>query len=208
MEKIWYLDPKHLFTEHNYYNFFPSKEMSFSEQLNALVRMSIYFSLLIFILRQDTNIFMIPIFVCLFTYFIYTVDTNNKLNETMLLEENNLDKDPNTKELCTKPTENNPFMNVLMNEYTENPKRKKACDINRIDIKRKAQKYFDKRLYRSVSDIFNKEASDRQWVTNPISTIPNDQGGFAEFCWGQSKTCKEGNGNQCYTNQYRWTGID
>lgn len=203
MEKIWFQDIKHLFTEKNYNNFFPTKDMTFAEQLNALLRLAIYFSFLVFVLRQDTNIFMVPIFVGLFTYFIYNVDTDNKVNETMYLDQKNWDKNPNTGDICVKPTENNPFMNILMNEYKDNPERKKACDINRSDIKKKSQKYFDKKLYRSVSDIFNKEASDRQWVTNPITTIPNDQKSFSEWCWGQSRTCKEGNGNQCYTNQYR-----
>jgi hypothetical protein len=203
MEKIWYLDIKHLFTEKNYNHFFPSKDMTFAEQLNALLRLSIYFSLFVFVLRKDSNIFMIPIFVGLFTYFIYSVDTDNKTNETMYLNQQNWDKNPNTEELCVKPTENNPFMNVLMNEYSENPTRKKACDISRSDIKRQSQKFFDKKLYRSVSDIFNKESSDREFITNPITTIPNDAKSFSEWCWGQGRTCKEGNGQKCYSNQFR-----
>jgi hypothetical protein len=121
----------------------------------------------------------------------------------MYLNQQNWDKNPNTEELCVKPTENNPFMNVLMNEYSENPTRKKACDISRSDIKRQSQKFFDKKLYRSVSDIFNKESSDREFITNPISTIPNDAKSFSEWCWGQPKTCKEGSGNRCYANQFR-----
>jgi hypothetical protein len=204
MEKIWFLDFKHLFTETNYNKFFPSKTMTFAEQLNTLVRLSIYFSILVFILRKDSNIFLIPIFVGLFTYFIYNIDTQNKTNEKMHLEEKNLYKNPHNKdEICVKPTQDNPFMNVLMNEYKENPQRKKACDITNTDIKKNAQKFFDKKLYRSVSDVFNKEASDRQWVTNPITTIPNKQMEFAEWCWGQNKTCKQGNGNRCYQNQFR-----
>lgn len=203
MEKIWYLDIKHLFTEKNYNLFFPSKDMTFAEQLNALLRLSIYFSLFVFVLRKDSNIFMIPIFVGLFTYFIYNVDTDNKTNETMYLNQQNWDKSPHTEEICVKPTENNPFMNILMNEYSENPTRKKACDISRSDIKRQSQKFFDKKLYRSVSDIFNKESSDREFITNPITTIPNKQGDFANWLWGQGSTCKQGNGNRCYANQFR-----
>lgn len=204
MESIWFKDPKHLFTEKNYNHFFPSKDMVFSAQLNSLLRLSIYFSILVFILRKDTNIFMIPIFIALFTYFIYNVDTDNKINETMYLDQKNLDKNPLTKEVCVKPTQNNPFMNVLMNDYKDNPERKEACNISRSDIKKKSQKYFDKNLYRSVSDIFNKEASDRQWVTNPVTSIPNNQSAFSEWCWGNQSTCKSGDGNKCYANQYRY----
>ncbi len=203
VEKIWFKDIKHLFTEQNYGKFFPSKEMTFNEQLNSLVRFSIYFSIVVFLLQKDTVIFMIPVFACLFTYFIYTVDTQNKYNEKMYFKEKNLYNDRHDNELCQLPSKENPFMNVLISDYALNPTKKKACDVTRSNIKKQTQKYFDKNLYRSVSDIFNKEASDRQWITNPITTIPNDASSFAQWCWGQGATCKEGNGNKCYSNLYR-----
>jgi hypothetical protein len=94
-------------------------------------------------------------------------------------------------------------MNVLVSDYSINPTRKKACDIRKSNISKQVNEYFNKNLYRSVSDIFNKEASDRQWVTNPVTTIPNDQNDFAEWCYKTKPTCKEGNGNMCYSNTYR-----
>lgn len=203
VEKIWFKDIKHLFTEKNYSNFFPSKEMTFTEQLNSLVRFSIYFSIVVYLLQKDSVIFMIPIFACLFTYFIYTVDNQNKVNEKLYLKDKNLYKDVYENETCQLPSKDNPFMNVLISDYVLNPEKKKACNVTRSNIKKQAQKHFDKNLYRSVSDIFNKEASDRQWITNPVTTIPSKQTEFAEWCWGQGATCKEGNGNRCYANAYR-----
>lgn len=204
MENIWFKDVKHLFTENNFNKFIPSKDMTFAEQLNTLVRLSIYFSILVYILKKDTIIFMIPIFTCVFTYFIYSIDTQNKTNEHMFLDNKNLVKDIHTDEICKKPTENNPFMNVLMNEYVQDPERKQACNISNTAIRNQSQKFFDRKLYRSVGDIFNREASDRQFITNPITTIPNDQQSFGEFLYGKMKnTCKENNGNRCYANTYR-----
>lgn len=202
MDKIWYKDPYHLFTIDNYVKFLPEKGMTFVQQLNSIVRFSIYFSVIIFILQQNINIFMLPIIICIFTYFIYTFDLQKKNNQDSFLQKNNLKKDKFTNEICTAPTQDNPFMNVLMNEYSENPTRKKACNLSNPEIKKQTQKYFDAKLYRNVGDIFSKESSDRQWVTNPITSIPNDQKKFAEWCWGGNKTCKEGNGNQCYTNTF------
>lgn len=203
-EKIWYKNIKKFYTEENYYIIFPSKDMNFAEQLNSILRFSIYFSIIIIIIKQNINILMLPIILALFTYFLYNTDESNKINETMMLNENNLKKNENTKELCQKPTKDNPFMNVLISDYKLNPTRKKACNITHASTKKKVEKYFNDKLYRSTSDIFNKEASDRQWVTNPISTIPNDVKSFAEWCWGQNKTCKEGNGNKCYQNLYKY----
>ena len=33
----------------------------------------------------------------------------------------------------------------------------------------------------------------RQWYANPITRIPNDQGGFADFAYGSMVSGKEGN---------------
>jgi hypothetical protein len=203
MEKIWFKDIKHLFTKENYEKFFPTKDMTFAEQLNAMMRFSIYFAILVFVLRKDSVAFMVPLFVGLFTFVIYTVDTQNKQHETMYLNDKKWYKTPFSGKLCQQPTSQNPFMNVLVSDYVLNPERKPACDVTKTNIKNKTKKFFDKNLYRSVSDIFNKEASDRQWITNPITTIPNDQDGFAQWCYGMNKTCKEGDGNKCYTNAHR-----
>ena len=40
----------------------------------------------------------------------------------------------------------------------------------------------------------------RQFIVNPIRTIPNKQMEFAKWCYGRPKTCKEGNGLQCVAN--------
>lgn len=203
MEQIWYKDPTHFITVDNFKYFFPSKDMNFAQQLNSLLRLSIYFTIIVFTLQKDSVIFMVPIAVAIFTYFLFSVDTQNKTNEKTYFEDRNLKKEAHTDEICQKPTKNNPFMNVLISDYALNPQRPKACNISKSNTKKIAQKYFDTNLYRSVADIFNKEASDRQWVTNPNTKIPNDQTDFAKWCYDLPKTCKEGSGGTCYSNMYR-----
>ena len=202
-EQIWYIDPLGLFTINNYHIFFPSKEMTFVQQLNSFVRLSLYFAVLVFILERNINIFLVPLFIAAFTFFLSTVDTENKTKENLKLEKDNVYKDRYTETVCQKPSQNNPFMNVLMSDYALNPEKKHACNISKSSVKKVAQEYFDKNLYRSVSDVFNKEASDRQWVTNPVTTIPNDADKFSKWCYMTNKTCKEGNGNKCYINSFR-----
>jgi hypothetical protein len=138
-----------------------------------------------------------------FTYFIFKVDTDNKTSEKMYLDSQELFKDKNNEELCSKPTKDNPFMNVLMNEYVQNPTRKPACDISRRDVKKNAKKLFNNNLYRDVDDVFQKNASDRNFYTNPGTTVPNDQDAFLKFLYPLPKTCKEGNEISCYKNSYR-----
>lgn len=183
--------------------FFPSKDMTFAEQLNSLLRFSLYFSIMVFILRKDTNIFFVVLFVAGFTYMISTVDMKNKMRERFYLKQKNLEKDRVTSKLCVKPTKTNPFMNVLISDYVENPERKQACNISNSKTKKLVKKYFDNNLYRDVSDIYDKNASDRSFYTMPVTTLVNDQTEFANYLYGQGKTCKERNGNKCYANMYR-----
>ena len=202
-EKIWYQDIRSFITETNYNKFFPSKDMTFVEQLNSLLRFSLYFSVVIFILRKDTNIFFVPIFMAGFTYLLLSVDTKNKVKERFFIDSKDMTIDKDTKKLCVKPTKDNPFMNVLISDYANNTQRKQACDISKPNVKKKVKQMFSNNLYRDVSDIYDKNASDRNYYTMPSTEIPNNQEAFAKYLYGQGKSCKDGNGNKCYSNLYR-----
>lgn len=203
MEKIWYQDPRNFFMDSNYFQFWPSKDMTFAEQLNCLMRFSIYFALIVLVLKHDPNIIFVPIFMGIFTYYVYMVDTKNKVDEKMLLEAMALSKNERDGTTCIKPTPNNPFMNVLVSDYAKNPKRPSACSLDSQTTRREVKKHFEKNLFRNVDDVFHKNASDRQFYTTPITTIPNDQSAFAKWLYGQGTTCKEGNGDKCFRNMNR-----
>ncbi len=199
-EKIWYKDIKHFITPENYDKFIPTKDMSFVEQMNALLRMGLYFSLIVFLIKHNTSIFFIPLVVAIFTFFFNEV---RKTDKFLSNGDTSLMKNKRDGSVCTGPTKQNPFMNVLMTEYNNNPARPKACDLVDESVKSKAKTHFEYNLYRDVDDIYHKNASDRQFYTTPSSTIPNDANSFAKWCYEAGPTCKEGNGMQCYTNMYR-----
>ena len=203
MEKIWFRDIRNIINETNYDKFFPSSYMSYTEKLNSFVRLSIYFSILVIIIKKEPNILFVPLITMIFTYFLYHNEGKKQKAEEEFFDRMNLYRDENTNELCYRPTPNNPFMNILMNDYTDNPKRNKACNVSQGPIKKKAQRFFNRNLYRDVSDVFQKNASDRNFITMPITTIPNDDGAFKNFLYDIKKTCKEGNGNTCYSNRSR-----
>lgn len=201
-ERIWFQDPAHFITLNNLNKFFPSSQMSFAEQLNAMFRLSIYFSMLIFVIRQDANIFFVAAFMGLFTFLLYSIDTQNKRSENLSFESNNLQKDKITGEVCVKPSKDNPFMNVLLTDYVNQPERPPACNVSSSSIRKQAKIAFDNGLYRDVGDIFSKIASDRQWITNPGTTIPNDREKLTNWLYNMGPTCKEGQGESCYRLQY------
>jgi hypothetical protein len=94
-------------------------------------------------------------------------------------------------------------MNVLMSDYTQDPQRKEACDVSKPKVKKVVKQLFANNLYRDVSDIYDKNASDRNYYTMPSTEIPNNQEAFAQYLYGQGKTCKDGNGIKCHANIYR-----
>jgi hypothetical protein len=208
MDKIWYQDVNSLFATNNIPKFIPTAAMSTTEQLNALVRFSVYFSVIIFAVRHDTRIFFLPIGIGILSYVIHEIMQRQALNQRELFRKFGIQTFKNNKEKddsCTVPSENNPFMNVLINEYAENPSRRPACKYN--IVKKKVDENFNKNLYRNVGDIFSKNASDRQYYTMPSTTIPNDQERFANWLYKTPTTCKEGNGEECYRQVPRTVNI-
>ena len=202
MEKIWFQDLTGLITAENYYVFLPTTEMNIIEQLNSLMRFSIYFAILMLIIKKDINIMFIPIIMGVFSFMLFNVEEKNKQSDRKTLEKLEMQEDPVTKRLCQKPTANNPFMNVLVSDYSQNPKRPPACKHIGV-VKTEMKKNFERNLYRDIDDVFDKIASDRQFYTTPSTTIPNDSVGYAKWLYGQQKSCKEGNQRQCYANIHK-----
>jgi hypothetical protein len=61
------------------------------------------------------------------------------------------------------------------------------------------------KLFTDLGDKLVFEQSMQQFVSNPSTTIPNDQSAFAEFCYGNMISCKEGNEFACARNLERYT---
>jgi hypothetical protein len=61
------------------------------------------------------------------------------------------------------------------------------------------------KLFKDLGEQLEFEQSLRQFNSNPATTIPNDQGAFAEFCYGSMISCKEGNKFACARNLSRHT---
>lgn len=192
---IWYDDLNSFFNINNLLIYFPTSDMVYIEKLNTILRLSMYISILLFAVLNDRRAFFLVIIVAIITYILHSVENSHEeyreIDDTkVLLNENYVE------EKCTKPTMQNPFMNVTMNEYQENPKRGRACDVDQV--KNYVDDYFENTLYRSVDDIYNKDSSTRQYYTMPNTNIPNDQEGFANWLYRiPEKTCKEGNGEKC-----------
>jgi len=98
----------------------------------------------------------------------------------------------------TIPSARNPFMNVLLDEIKYNPGRPDAAPINMPAVKQTLNDYFRVQWFSDPTDVFGKNQSQRQFVTQPSTTVPNDQGAFADWLYRiPGKTCKEGGRDAC-----------
>ena len=139
-----------------------------------------------------------------FTYLIYKY-SNQKREFFNKIEKIN-DSIYESDDIRT-PTQNNPFMNVLQGDYLENPNREaisKLNNYNNEELSKDIDEKFYYNMYRDVDDVFSNQNSQRQFYTAPVTTIPNEQGKFADWCYKTGDTCKNGNGSQCANNNYNW----
>lgn len=197
-ERIWFQDPAGLFRDDRLAHFLPTRNTSLTVQLNSLLRLSIYLAIVLLLFRRYSAAMYIPVGVAVLTYGMYVTNSTTLASDAARRAAS---QEGMTREgdLCTVPTHSNPYMNVLMSDY-DNPTRPPACDLSSKAVGDTAESRFEDNLYRDVDDVFQRRSSSHSFYTMPNTQIPNDQGGFAEWCYGRGPTCKEGNGSQCFKN--------
>jgi hypothetical protein len=200
---IWYRAPLRFIGRDNFLAFFPTPDMSMAAKLNAVMRLTIYFTLLTVLVTRELRVLYIVFVVALLTIGIYEMNAALDLEKKEAFERNSWALDNRNNRVCVAPSPSNPFMNVLMHEYVQNPERADACDVENSEVKAMMKTHFDKDAIRDVDDIFHKKASDRQFYTTPNTGIPNDQDSFANWLYKTGGTCKEGNGVECYSQLFR-----
>ena len=126
----------------------------------------------------------------------------------------------------TTPTIQNPMMNVLLPEISYNPTRDEAAPSYNSEVEKEINHSTEgnvvlnfeprnlteaeklrKKLFADLGDKYEFDDSMRMFYTNPNTTIPNDQKGFAEFCFGDMISCKQGNEMACQRFNPRLGGV-
>jgi hypothetical protein len=109
------------------------------------------------------------------------------------------DYDPQpSMESETMPTARNPFMNVLLDEIKYNPTRPPAADINSPSVNDTLDTFFRVQWSSDPTDVFGRSQSQRQFVAQPSTSIPNDADSYQNWLYRiPGKTCKEGGREAC-----------
>lgn len=98
-----------------------------------------------------------------------------------------------------KETIRNPFHNITIDQYSYAPTREPAPSVQTQEAKEEMDALFRVQWTSDPTDVFGKTQSQRMFVTQPITSIPNDQKSYQDWLYKiPGKTCKEGNGDACY----------
>jgi hypothetical protein len=185
-ETIWYKDVTgFLSTKEQLYSFIPIPDTSLASQLNAIVRFSIYYGVIVFIFQLSAKALLIPLLVGGVTFLVYEHEINVELKDRESMQSMGVERDIQTKRVCSSPTLNNPFMNVLPSEYGLRPNRSPACDLSRPSVKKKVEELYEEKFPNAKysRDIYGRNTGLRQFYSNPSTTIPNDQATYAAWLY-------------------------
>jgi len=234
MNTFWLNDLSVLFNKNHFFEIIPFTNLKFNDKLNAIFRLSIYYFIVIALIKKNIKNIIIPIFIGIITIMLYNyykklnnLETNNNGNNNVnnnvninnnvnnngnnngnngnnmngeLVSDNNLYMNDSGVPGCKMPTKDNPFMNPTLLDYSIGNLQQSCPSYNNNIIKDLEKINFNDGLYRDPFDIYDKKHSQREFYSNPIKSIMNDQGAFANWCYGRPPTCKEGNGIQCAAN--------
>ena len=118
----------------------------------------------------------------------------------------------------TPVSKKNPLGNVLLTEITDDPNRKSAPpsfntevyeDINNT-TKRMVQnlnpgiKNTNKQLFGDLGEQFEFDQSQWSFYSMPNTKIPNDQGAFANYLYGDMPSCRDGDAFACIKDNQRY----
>jgi len=231
---FWLNEPTILFNKKYITEIWPNSNMSNMEKLNAISRFVILASLLGYLITLNIGMIFVCVITLAVIAVLYHVQSNKAKEDEKVkgmpakIKENftNSILYNEVKDDYTNPKQNNPMMNVLLPEISYNPTRNEAAPAFNAEVEKninnntkeyvvdttfsdessKQKEYIKRKLFSDLGDSYTFDHSMRNFYTNPNTTIPNDQAGFANFCYGDMISAKEGNEFALGRNQPRLGG--
>jgi len=188
---VWFSDPAELFNTHKLLNFWPTSSQSPDERVNSSTRFILYMSTLVYLIKRDVRVYLLALMVIGVLFILYKSNTITQSDVPYPL------LSQQTNNSCQLPTPDNPMANVLLNDYEDDPNRPPACFYPTVE--KEVKKYlddtipFDADRSRSSLPRYQRQFGARQFVSAPVTTIPNNQTEFAEWCYGKKNRpmCKD-----------------
>lgn len=184
--KFWLNNPKILFHKDKLLEVWPYMHMNYNEKMNATTRFVIFASLFGYIFLNNYLILLLGVVMIVLLIFIHNYNNVENFESANL---GSLDEG--------KHTSKNPLYNVLNSDYIDNVNKDKLRDEydenKESEINHQTKQFIYEanqdnkdigKIFKNLSDKLNFESSMRQFHINPSTTIPNDQGDFLNYCYG------------------------
>ena len=173
-----------------------------SVALNSFTRFGVLLGVLLSVLRLDFRYLIISLlFPLLAIGAFYGMKTKDTLREGFQGKPDVADRvvaDVIGVQDRTGPNGPNPFMNVLVNEINNNPAKPPALYSNSPAVKKELDAFYQTSIYNDPGDVFQRNQGQRQFVTPPSTSVPNDADSYMNWLnRTEGKTCKEGNMAAC-----------
>lgn len=177
-EPFWYTEPSILFRQDTWYTFVPQPNMSVRASLNAVVRFSVYLSVLLFATSRDPWYLLVVPLVMLTTIFLHRAFPEAKKIVTESFASGPVVSGYTGAERSL-PTPDNPFMNPGLTDILENPDRPPAAEITSLEVRDKVNEAFAQtsNIYMDTTDVFNLVQAQRNFYAVPA----DDHEGFLKF---------------------------
>jgi hypothetical protein len=222
---FWVQNPNVLLAPRHVYEIFPTSNLAYHDKMNALTRLIIILTIVGLCISSNKIRILLIGGLCILAIILLEY-TQNRDAFTLKDKDLGVGpvadaviaafgtEDPakiGKHEFFDQPKASNPYNNVLVTDIVDNPQKlpappayypqveKAILDATKEAVQKMNPTFPDlpKKLFSSLDDHFEFEQSARQFVSNPSTTIPNDQGAFAQFCYGEMISCKEGNMFAC-----------
>ena len=205
---FWVNDPNVLVSS---FSIWPMPHMNKNDKFNAISRLILIMTLLGVFLTKSVNLLITGVITLAVIAFLYYAKDKNPIVQE------------NFSNSCTTPlykrVPENPMSNVQLPEIQFDPKRDKAPlaatrkqekIINQntkqmvINTSFKDDPELGEKLFKDLGDEINFDRSMLNFYTTANTTIPNDQKGFAEFCYGDMPSCKDGSAMACEKGAFKY----
>lgn len=171
-ETFWFNDPASLFTSTTWTRFVPTPDMPVPAALNAVLRFTIYFSV---ILLATTGVpaylAAIPL-MAVMTVVLYRIfPQTTRMREAFVSS--------NVGRERTMPAVDNPFMNAPLTDIMDNPDRPRAADITAPNVREQVNDAFAQtsNMYMDTTDAFDLIQGQRNFHSVP----EDDHAGLLKF---------------------------
>jgi hypothetical protein len=185
-EPFWYSEPSVLFSQAAWYKFVPTAAMPVSESLNAVVRFSVYLSLLLFLSSmQPMYLGLVPLVMGITVALNTLFPRAKKITESF---GNGLHVSGYVGDSETRPSNDNPFMNPHLTDILDDPNKPPAADITRRDIRDEVNAAFARtsNIYMDTTDVFEMVQAQRNFHT----VVTDDHAGLLKFMAKGQRTDK------------------